>query len=163
MSVLALLAQGGLPANLNDLKTTGQVRLKIEPNTKQPQWVMDCYCAAAVTVGFPYVGWWTAKRPTMTTAASGVAPFIGIATKTTTAAGFSEFIVAGYVYQMVSTGAIAVGQDVEVCNSGVAVKDAGAAGPLLSANGFGHAQAAAANNLVDVWMLGRMYVTIAAS
>jgi len=163
MSVLALLAQGGLPANANDLMTTGQVRMKIEPNTKQPQWVMDCYCASAVTVGFPYVIWWTAKRPTAVAATSGVAPFIGIASATTDAAGFSEFIVVGYAYQIVSTGSIAVGQDVEVCNAGVAVKDAGAAGPLLSANGFGHAQAAASGNLVDVWMYGRMYVTIAAS
>ena len=163
MSVLALLGQGGLPANLNDLKTTGQVRMKIEPTTKQPQWVMNAYCAAAVTAGLPYAIWWTSKRPTATTPATGFVPVIGFAAKTTTAAGFSEFIVAGYAYGVVATSAIPIGSGVEVLNGGVIVIDDGADGPLMSPECIGHAQTAMAGDVVDVWLYGRMYVEVSAS
>ena len=163
MSDIALLAQGGLPSNLTSLMTTGQVKMKIEPNTKLPQWVMKVYGSGVVTVGVPYMIWWSAYIPTTAAAATGYAPYIGIATETTTAAAWTWVIVAGMSYSTVSTGAIPVGSGVEVLNAGVAVSDDAANGPQIVDETIGHAQAAASGDVCPVWMYGRSFVKIESS
>ena len=162
--MLGLLNGAPLVSNVNDLRSTGQVRRKIEPNTGQPYWVMDVYTHTAVTtVGTPYAIYWLAKRPTTAAVATGFEPLVGIATETLAAVGWTEMIVAGYAYQIVSTGAIPAGSGVEVLTTASAVIDDGADAPLIISQTLGHAQAAASNNLVDVWLYGRIYVEIKSS
>jgi len=161
--MLGLLTLPLVP-NVADNLASGQVHMVIEPNTKQPQFRMKVKTHDAVTAGSWYAIGWKTKRPVSAALSAGTPWMVGQATETLTAAGWTEFIVAGYVYQCASSGSIADGADVEVLTGGVTVViDAGADHPLVSANGLGHAVAAASGNLVDVWLYGRMFPTVASS
>lgn len=162
--MLGLLKCNTLPANLNDMMASGQVFMVVETNTRQPQWRMRVYSHTTLTAGSWYAIGWITDRPTTAALSAGTPWMVGQATETQTAAGWTELVVAGYVYQIVSSGAIADGADVEVLTTGVtAVIDAGADHPLVSANGLGHAVTAASGNLVDVWLYGRTFPTVASS
>ena len=153
MGLVQLLLDRPLPANVYDLKGTGLFEMAIEPNTKQPQLLMNVY--GSCTVGSWYGVDWVAKRPTIGTLSTGIDPIVGLAIETAST-DWTKLLVAGYVYQCASSGTIAAGADVEILSTGVTVViDGGADIPLISANGIGHAQVAAASSLVDVWLLGR--------
>ncbi len=128
-------------------------------------WLLKVRTHAAVTVKLPYMIYFgNATYPGGLTAAPATSAqaLVGIAYETTSAAAWSWMYVAGYVADVVSSGSVAAGADVEVLNGGVAVIDAGGDHPVLTANGIGWAMDAAASNVVDVWLLGK-YVNLAGS
>jgi len=162
--MIGLLNRQPLPNNLHDLIATGQVEMRMEPNTEQPFWAIKVQAHALLAVGSWYAIGWTTKGPITAALAAGNPWMVGQAIEATASGAWGWLIVAGYLYQIASSGAVPDGSDVEVLTTDVtAVIDAGVDSPLLSVNGLGHAQCAASGNLVDVWLYGIVRPTVAST
>lgn len=152
-----------LPANVNDVRSTGQVKMHIDPTTQQPYWTMSAYAHDTLTALSTYAAYWLAKRPTTAEPVTGFEPMVGICMDGITGAGWTELLIAGYARQVVSSGAIPAGSGCEVLTTEVALKDDTSDAPLMTSETIGHSQVAASNNLVDVWLYGRHYIEIKSS